>query len=98
MVQNLTWSGVYLRSTLSYALLQKLLKLVPLTATRPEVYVTTMTTVLSNSYDSLVETLNHMKSLKLKDQPGENVRDCCDAILVEDERLESAGAFKNKQL
>ena len=32
-VQNLTWSGVYLMSTLSNTLLQKVLALVPLTAT-----------------------------------------------------------------
>ena len=54
MVQNLTWSGVYLRSTLSSDILQKVLTLVPLTATGPKVYVATMTTVLSDSYDSLV--------------------------------------------
>ena len=53
VVQNLTWSGVYLRSTLSNTLLQKVLPLVPLTATRPEVFVTTMTTFLSDSYAAL---------------------------------------------
>ena len=70
MVQNLTWSGEYLRSTFSSALLQKVLKLVPLTATGHEVYVSTVITVLSDYYASLVETLNHMKSLKLKNHPG----------------------------
>ena len=49
----------------------------PLTATGPEVFVATMTTFLSDSYDALEETLNHMKSLKLKIYPGENVTDCC---------------------
>ena len=93
MVQNLTWSGAYLQSTLSSNIIQKLLKLVPLTPTAPKVYVSTMNNVLSGYYASLVETMNHMKSLKLKDRPGENVIDCCDAILVDDERLESAGAF-----
>ena len=73
VVQNMKWSGVYLKSTLSNTLLRKVLKLVPLKATGPEVYVATMTTVLSDSYDSLVDTLNHMKSLKLKDNPGRNV-------------------------
>ena len=68
-----------------YALLQKVLKLVPLTATGLEVYVVTMTTVISNSCASLVETLNHMKSLKLKDFLGENVSDFCDTILVDSE-------------
>ena len=46
MVQNLKCSGAYLRSTFSSALLQKVLKLAPLTMTGTEVYVATMTTVL----------------------------------------------------
>ena len=73
VVQNLTWSGVYLRSTLSNTLLQKVLTLVPLTATGPEVFVATMNKFLSDSYDALEETLTHMKSLKLKIYLGENV-------------------------
>ena len=80
-IQNLTCSRVYLGSTLAYALIHKVLKLVPLKATRPGVYVATMTTIISDSYASLVETLNHIKSLKIKYPPGENVIDCCDAIL-----------------
>ena len=98
VVQNLTWSGVYLRITLSNTLLQKVLILVPLTATGPEVFVATMTTFLSDSYDALEETLNNIKSLKLKSYPGENVTDCCAEILVDAERLESAGAFKPDHL
>ena len=70
VVQNLTWSGVYLRSTLSNTLLQKVLTLLPLTATEPEVFVATVTKFLSDSYDALEETLNHMNSLKLKSYPG----------------------------
>ena len=98
MVQKLNWYGVYLRSTLLYYLLQEVLKLVLPTATGPEVYVATMTTIFSNSYDYFVETLNHMRSLKLKDNPGENFTDCCDENLVNEERLESAGAFNTKHL
>ena len=98
MVQNLTWSGVYLRSSLLYSLFQNILKLVSLTATGPEVYVATMTTVLSNYYDSLVDTLNQMKSLKLKDNTVGDVANCCDAILVDVERLESARAFNPEHL
>ena len=64
-VQNLTQSGVYLRSTLSNTLLKKVLALVPLTSTRPEFFVATMTTFISDSYDSLEETLTHTMSLKL---------------------------------
>ena len=39
-----------------------------------------------------------MKILKIKSYPGENVTDCCAAILVDDERLESAGDFKPEHL
>ena len=97
-VQNLTCSGAYLRSTLSSALLQKVLKLVPLTATGTEVYVSNTITVIYYPYTSLMETLNHMKSLKLKDHPGENGADCCEEILENSERIESDGAFKPKHL
>ena len=72
--------------------------MVPLTAMGPEVFVATMTTFLSDSYDALEETLNQMNSLKLKSYPGENVKDCCAAILVDSECLESAGAFKPEHL
>ena len=75
VVQNLTWSGLYLRSNLSNNLLQKVLTLVPLTATGPEVFFAIGTTFISNSYDDLEDTLTHMKSLKLKLHPGENVTD-----------------------
>ena len=100
MVQNLKWLGVYLRSTFSNTLLQKVLKLVTLTSNGPEFYVATMSTVLSNSYGYLVDTLNPMKSLKLKDHPGGEggVVDCCDAILLDVERLESDGLFNPNHL
>ena len=77
VVQNLAWSGIYLRSTLSNTLLQKVLTLVPLTATGPGFFVATMTTFLSNSYDCLEETLTCMKSLKLKLSRGECYRLLC---------------------
>ena len=61
---------MYLRSTLSNTLLQRVLTLVPLTATGLEVFVAIMTTFISDSYDDLDETLTHMNSLKLKNYPG----------------------------
>ena len=70
----------------------------PLTATGPEVYVTTMTTIISNSYYSLVDTLNHTNNLELKDHQRSDAADCYDAILVSVESLESAGAFKPEHL
>ena len=93
VVHHMTWSGVYLRSTFSNNLLQKILILVPLTSTGPEVFVATTNTFLSVSYDDLEETLTHMKSLKLKIYPGDNVEDCLPEILVDSERLKIAGAF-----
>ena len=78
VVQNLTRSGAYLRSTLPNTILQKVLSLVPLIATVTEVFVATMTTFLSDSYDALEETLTHMKSLKLKKlSRGERYRLLC---------------------
>ena len=53
VVQNLTWLGVYLRSTLSNTILQKVLTLVPLIVTGPRVFVATMTKFLSDSFDDL---------------------------------------------
>ena len=85
-------------STFSNNLLRKVLTLVPLTATGPEVFVSTMTTFLSDYYYALEETLTPMKSLKLNIYPGENVTDCCTEILVDAEHLESAGAFKPEHL
>ena len=98
VVHNLMWLGVYLRSTLSNTLLHKVLTLVPLTATGPEVFVSAMNTFLSDSYDALEEILTQIKSLKLKMYPGENVTDCCEEILVDDEILESAGASNPEHL
>ena len=72
--------------------------MVPLIETGPEIYVATMTNIISNSYYSLVDTLNHMKRLKLKDHPGSDDADCYDAILVNVKSLESARAFKPEHL
>ena len=60
VVQNLKWSGLYLMSTLSNTLLQKVLTFVLLTATGPEVFFVTMTKFLYDLYDALEYTLTHM--------------------------------------
>ena len=69
-----------------------------LTKTGAEVYVATAITVIPGSCAYLVETVNHMNSLKLKDHTGDNVKDWCDAILVYYEHLGIAGAFNTKHL
>ena len=83
---------------MSNTLLQKVLKLVPLTATGPEVFVATMTKFISYYYDALEETFTHMKSLNLKSYPGENVTYFCAEIWADAERLESARYFKPDHL
>ena len=70
----------------------------PLTATGPKVFVSNMTKFLSDFYDTLEEIITHMKSLKLKIYPGENVTYFCVEILVDAERLECASAFKPDHL
>ena len=50
-----------------------------------------MNKFLFDSYDALEDNITHMKSLKLKSYPGNNVTYCCVVILVDAERLESAG-------
>ena len=72
--------------------------MVPLTATRPEVYVTIMTTIISDSDYSLMDTLNQTNNLKLKDHPVRDAVDFHDEILVNVESLESAGAFNPEHL
>ena len=79
---------------MSNTLLQKILILVPLTETGPEVFVSTMTAFLSYYYYALEETLTHMNSLKLKSYLGENVAYLYDAILVYADRLERDGVLK----
>ena len=94
MFHNKKYSEVYLRLKFSNHLIQRVPTLVPMTTTRPEVYIETMTIFLSYSCISLEETINHLKSIKLKSYPRENVAYLCDEILVDVERLESAGTFK----
>ena len=57
-----------------------------------------MTKFLSDFYYALKETLTHMKSLKLKLYPGENVIYCCAAILLDTQRLEITREFKPDNL
>ena len=83
---------------MSNTLLQKVLTLVPLISTVPDVFVSTITTFLSDSYDYLENSLTHMNSLKLKSYPGENVTYFCAEILVDAKRLDSARAFNPDHL
>ena len=92
------WFRIYPRSTFSNDIFQKVLTLVPLTATGPEVYVATMTIFLSDCYNSLYETLNNLKSLKIRSYLVDTVTYCCASVLVDDDCLESDITFKTEHL
>ena len=94
IIQNLRYSGDYLRASLNAEQLTKVLQEVPITATGPEVFVATMLVCLSDSYDAMEQTKEALKAIKLTDFPGENVQQCCTKILELCERLDSAGAFE----
>ena len=87
-----------MRSNLRNALLYKVLKLVPRTATVPEIYVATTTAVIYNYYGDTEGSPKQLNSLKLRSYPGDNVAYCCAVILVDSESLESSGAFKPEYL
>ena len=70
----------------------------PLTATGPEVCVTTTNTAIYYSYVSLEKTLYHLRILKLKDHLVDNVVYLSAEILVYTENLESIGSFNPKHL
>ena len=89
------WPGVYLWGALSNDLLQKVPTLVALTATRPELYVVTITIFLCDSYDALEETFILLNNIKLKSYPEENVTDFCTMILIDADHLESVGGLQD---
>ena len=72
--------------------------MVPMTVTVPEVYVSIIPTVLSESYDDLEKNMNHLNKIKLKNYPGEIVSDFFDAILVDAGHLDGDGQFKPGKL
>ena len=73
-LQNLEWSGEYLRNSVTPELLNKVLREVPLTASGPEMYVAIMNVCFSDSYEALEETKAELRKMKLTDFPR---RKCC---------------------
>ena len=65
----------------------------PLAATGPKIYATNTTTALSDSYNNVQDTINYLRSIKLKIYQGENVTYFCAEILVDAERLEIEVSF-----
>jgi hypothetical protein len=90
-LQNLEWSGEYMRNSLSSQLLAKVVEEVSVSASGPEMLVATMTIIYSGQgYDALEQCKNELKSLTLKQFPGENVVDLNKKVTALCERLDSA--------
>ena len=70
----------------------------PLAATGPKIYATNTTTALSDSYNNVQDTINYLRSIKLKIYQGENVTYFCAAVLVDAGKLESDIYFKLEHL
>ena len=72
--------------------------MVPLKTTQSEVYVATMTKILSDLYDALVDTHDNLKSLKPNSCPVNNVAGLCAVIMVDYESLKSDTNFNTEHL
>ena len=81
VIQNLNWSGQFLRNILHDEFLAKVLRYVPITASGPEIFMATVIVCFSDSYDALEQTKIELKTIKLKNFPSENVQDCVAKIL-----------------
>ena len=57
-----------------------------------------MSTVIYNYSDALEESLNHLKSLKLRRYYEDNVSNSCAGILIDSEHLDSARYFNPNPL
>ena len=66
MIHNMKYSVVYPRSTVSNDILQKVLTMVPPTATKPAASFTSMILILYIFDDALEDTIDHLKVLKSK--------------------------------
>ena len=72
--------------------------MVPLTATGPRVYVATIKTAISDSWNNLEYNINNLNSIKLKSYLGDNDTYLCAKILVDDEQLGSDGELNPDHL
>ena len=82
-LQDMNWSGTYLRSVLSSDGITKLLNITVLNSSWTEVFMSTMVIVMVYSYKALEYTLTHKKNRRWAYFPGENVSDLCASIVAD---------------
>ena len=97
-LHNLDWSGEFLRNSLNSDLLTKVLKLVDISASGPEVLSATLTVIHSSNYEIMEKVRNQLANIRLSNFPGENVDDCCTAMLKLTERMADAGFLRPEHL
>jgi hypothetical protein len=98
VIENLMYSGTYLRNSIDAALYQKVIEDSGVNATGPEVFGSLMKILYSNSFEAIDQCRAALKTINLSDFPGENVELCCSKIELLAERLDCAGAFDMDQL
>ena len=90
--ENLMYSGIYIRSTISSDLLQALYNDINATTNGPVTLIALLRLIYYDGYDSIEALKSELKSIELKKYSGENVIDCCVKIIEICERLDTAEA------
>jgi hypothetical protein len=98
VIENLMYSGTYLRNSIDATLYQKVIDDSGVNATGPEVFGSLMKILHSDSFEAIDQCRATLKMINLADFPGENVEQCCAKIELLAERLDCAGAFDMDQL
>ena len=98
VIENLMYSGIYLRNAIDTVLYQKVIEDCGVTASGPETLCTLMKILYSDSFEAIEQCRLALKAIKLADFPGENVDLCSTKIEFLAERLDCAGAFDMDQL
>lgn len=93
ILQNLAFSGDYIRDSLSPELLGKLLREVAIDASGPESFAALMRIVHSDSYPAMQKIKRKLEGIKLSHYKGEDVEACCDDILTLCDQLDAAGSL-----
>lgn len=76
-LDNLDWSGEYLRNTLNPDLLTKALTHVNIAASGPEILSATLLVIHSSNFEVMETVKDQLRDIKLSNYPWENIHDCC---------------------
>ena len=98
IIDNLDWSGDYLRASLHSTLLSKVLDRLPISASGPEVLSATHAVIQSSTFEVMEDVRDQLKAISLSNYPGENIDKCCAAQLVLLQRMEDAGYYQPEHL